>query len=82
PLTTAADPPVCVLFDGPMIGVIDTQGTQVIHTSSKDIHRSTSISSDRRACFSTKRVGQFPGRKQPVQTAQPHTEHRQRRSCK
>lgn len=47
PLATAADPPVCVLLDWPMIGVIDTQGTQVIHTSSKDIHRSMSISSDR-----------------------------------
>ena len=30
-----------------MIGVIETQGIQVIHTSSKDIHRSMSISSDR-----------------------------------
>lgn len=47
PLATAVDPPVCVLLDWPMIGVIDTQGTQVIHTSSKDIHRSMSISSDR-----------------------------------
>lgn len=47
PLATTADPPVCVLLDWPMIGVIDTDRTQVIHTSSKDSHRSMSISSDR-----------------------------------
>lgn len=45
---TAADPPVFVLLDWPVMGDIDTQGTQVIHTSSRDIHRSTSISID---CF-------------------------------
>ena len=47
PLATTADPPVCILLDWPVMGVIETEGTLVIHTSSKDIHRSMSISSDR-----------------------------------